>query len=309
MILAVCLNPALDVTYAVTALRPGTSVRVRSVQRRAGGKGVNVASVLHQQGVAAIVTGPAGGSAGTDLTAGLDSAGIGHRFTPIAGATRQTVAVVDADDATVLLEPGPVLTNAEWTAFTTSFADLAHEADVVTMSGSLPGGVPGDAYGRLIGLAHAAGTRVILDCDGSALIEALHDAPDVVKINEHEAASTTGIETDSAEGVFAAAEELHALGAKEIVITRGAHGVAARTGQGRFASTPAGTVDGNPTGAGDAFTAGLAAAMAAGLDWPARLRRASAWAAAAVAIPTAGAIDPGVATDHETRTIVQELPA
>jgi len=306
VIVSVCLNPALDITYTVTALRPGASHRVRSVQRRAGGKGVNVASVLHQQGVDSLVAGPVGGTIGAELTAGLDRAGIAHRLTPIVGATRQTVTVVDDDTATVLNEPGPCLTSNEWSTFRGDFAAVTRDATVVTISGSLPGGVPGDAYGQLVSIAHGTGTTVVLDCDGEALIAALHAGPDVVKINDTEAGTATGLETDSDDDVFATAEELHALGAAAVVITRGSAGVAARTPSRRFTSRPAGHVDGNPTGAGDAFTAGLATAIEAGLDWPSRLRRASAWAAAAVAMPTAGVLDPTVAADHESRTTVQE---
>ena len=51
MILTVTLNPALDVSYGVDALVPHGSHRVRSIVERAGGKGVNVASVLHDVGV------------------------------------------------------------------------------------------------------------------------------------------------------------------------------------------------------------------------------------------------------------------
>lgn len=309
MILAVCLNPALDLTYTVPELRPGTSHRVQSVHRRPGGKGVNVASVLHQQGVDTVVSGLAGGSIGAELATRLDLAGIRHRLAPIGATTRQTVTVVTGAGATVLNEPGPILTAAEWSAFRATFVAATRDATVVTISGSLPGGVPADAYGQLIELAHEAAVPVILDCDGEPLIEALHAGPDVVKINEHEAAATTGVETGSAAGVFAAAEELHALGAVDVVITRGADGVVARTAAGRFAAQPAGPVTGNPTGAGDAFTAGLAASIAAGLDWPARLRRAAAWAAAAVAMPTAGELDLALAAEQETRTIIREEPS
>ncbi|MFC6706276.1 1-phosphofructokinase family hexose kinase [Flexivirga alba] len=308
MIVATCLNPALDVTYSVAALQPGTSHRVRTVRRRPGGKGVNVASVLTQQAVPALVTGTVGGRIGDELIVGLDTAGIAHRFSPIAGTTRQTVTITSEDEATVLNEPGPIVTDSEWEAFTAVFAGLLDDAEIVTLSGSLPGGVRSSAYAELIGIAHQHDAVVILDCEGESLVEALHAGPDIVKINEHEAASSTGIETDSTKGVFAAAEELHVLGAVEVVITRGAAGVAARTRDGRFVGTAARTVNGNPTGAGDAFTAGLAASTAEGADWPTRLRRASAWAAAAVAMPTAGELDLQVATDHENRTTIEEIP-
>lgn len=307
MIVAVCLNPAVDVTYTVDALRPGASHRVGSVRRRAGGKGVNVAAVLHQQQVPALVTGPVGGSAGDELTADLAAAGIDHRFSAIAGATRQTVTVVAADQATVLNEPGPELTADEWRAFTTFFADTIRDASVVTLSGSLPRGVRPTAYAELITLAREHHTVVVLDCDGPALTAALPTAPHLLKINHHEAAAATGTDTSTVDGCVAAAHALHQLGAVEVVITRGADGVVARTTAGCFLGTDHDTVSGNPTGAGDAFTAGLAAATADGAPWPARLRQASAWAAAAVAMPVAGQLDPRTAQHHLTTTVVEEL--
>jgi tagatose 6-phosphate kinase len=48
VIVAVCVNPAIDVTYRVPELSVGRSHRVREVHARAGGKGINVARVLHQ---------------------------------------------------------------------------------------------------------------------------------------------------------------------------------------------------------------------------------------------------------------------
>ncbi|WP_446664060.1 1-phosphofructokinase family hexose kinase [Flexivirga sp. B27] len=311
MIVAVCLNPALDVTYDVPGFEVGAAQRVRHVRRRAGGKGVNVASVLHAQGTSALTAGPIGGAVGAEIVDDLRERDVPAELTHIAGSSRQTVTVVSDDDATVLNEPGPVLTEAEWSAFTKSFARLMRGTAVVTMSGSLPGGVPTSAYAELTRIAHDHGASVIVDCEGEPLVRALHAAPDIVKINEHEAAATTLVETatgsDSLESVLAAAEELHSLGAREVVITRGAAGLAAHTVQSRFAATAAGTVAGNPTGAGDAFTAGLADAVAAGLSWPDRLRRAAGWAAGAVARPTAGDLDPTIAADHESRTIIREL--
>ena len=49
MILTLTLNAALDVSYEVDALVPGTSHRVRAVRQRAGGKGINVARILHNR--------------------------------------------------------------------------------------------------------------------------------------------------------------------------------------------------------------------------------------------------------------------
>ena len=64
MILTVTLNMALDVTYHVERFERGHTTRVGEVARRAGGKGVNVARVLHELGHEVVVTGLAGGFTG-----------------------------------------------------------------------------------------------------------------------------------------------------------------------------------------------------------------------------------------------------
>ncbi len=64
MILTVTPNAALDVTYDVTSLMPRATNRVRAVRHRAGGKGVNVASVLTGLGVPVTATGFRGGRTG-----------------------------------------------------------------------------------------------------------------------------------------------------------------------------------------------------------------------------------------------------
>ncbi|HYQ34080.1 MAG TPA: PfkB family carbohydrate kinase, partial [Lapillicoccus sp.] len=78
MILTVTLNPALDKTYTVDALVPNGSHRVRSVVERAGGKGVNVASVLHDVGIPCVALVLAGGENCKAITADLEARDIAH---------------------------------------------------------------------------------------------------------------------------------------------------------------------------------------------------------------------------------------
>ena len=47
MILTLTPNPAVDITWHVDQLTPGTTHRVPPAVARAGGKGLNVARVLH----------------------------------------------------------------------------------------------------------------------------------------------------------------------------------------------------------------------------------------------------------------------
>ncbi len=292
MILTVTLNAALDVTYSVDRLTPHASHRVDATHARAGGKGVNVARVLATLGHPVTVTGLAGGDTGqlirADLrTAGL-TAGLGDELVTIAGESRRTVTVVSREDgdATVFNEAGPDVTAEEFAAFTARFAQLAGRASVVVLAGSLPPGLPEDAYGQLVSLARAAGAATVLDTSGPALLAALSAGPDLVKPNAAELAAVTGHPE-----VAAGAAELRALGARAVVVSSGPDGLQAITPHGSWRAAPPEHLAGNPTGAGDACVAGLAAGLATAAPWADTLREAVALSAAAVLRPAAGDFD------------------
>jgi 1-phosphofructokinase family hexose kinase len=327
VILTVTLNPAIDVTYHVDALTLGATHRVSRVDERLGGKGINVASVLAQLGEPVSATGL--------LRDGPDG------FTPIAAAPRRTVVVTDGRDATGFWEPGPVVTPSEWAAFTAGFAALAASARVVVFSGSLPGGLPDNAYASLIGLARSAGCRTILDTSGPALTQGMLGRPDVVKPNtaelEHlwaargprlaelgEAPSSQNVPLSARADQAVVGESrnlplsaqadqtvvaesrnlpLSAQADETVVVeSHGAEGLRALRWQAR----PPRHIAGNPTGAGDACVAALARGLLHGTAWPELLRDAVALSAAAVASPVAGHVDLELYQALKPEVIVKE---
>ncbi|BCJ47691.1 hypothetical protein GCM10010168_20500 [Actinoplanes ianthinogenes] len=188
MIVTVTLNPALDLTYPVEHLVPHCTHRVSKVSERAGGKGLNVARVLHALGEPVLATGLLGGPTGAVVAQLLDAEGVPSSFVPITGETRRTVAVVDHADATGFWEPGPLVTDPEWFRFVDHFRDLLGGAAVVALCGSLPRGVPIDGYAQLIRAATKAGVPVLLDTSGPALAHGLAAGPTVTKPNAAELA-------------------------------------------------------------------------------------------------------------------------
>ncbi|RZS44837.1 tagatose 6-phosphate kinase [Herbihabitans rhizosphaerae] len=286
MILTVTLNLALDVTYEVPRLVPHHSHRVNAVHARAGGKGINVARVLRRLGETAVVTGFAGGATGSAVRADLVE--VIDALVPVAGETRRTVAVVStADgDATVLNEPGPVVSPEEWAAFLTRYAQLLADADVVVLSGSLPPGLAGDAYAVLVRLAREHGVLSIVDTSGDPLRAAVAARPDLVKPNAVELFEVTG-ETDH----LAAAGALRTAGAGAVAASLGGNGLLLSTVDGSWLARVPEPLRGNPTGAGDACVAALAAGLRRGEAWPDVLAEATAVSAAAVLAPVAGEID------------------
>jgi len=282
MILTVTLNPALDVTYGVPALVPGTSHRAAVRGSRAGGKGINVARVLHQLGHEVLATGVLAGDVGEAIARDLGASGVPHDFVRArTGASRTTVTVVDdsLDDATVLNEPGPVLADLDWNAFTARYA--TYRPQVVVLAGSLPPGLPADAYAQLYAMTEA---ECLVDATGPALVEAARAGADVLLPNAAETHEATGHDDPAR-----AAAALVAYGAKAVVVSLGADGLLAVTPERSWRAYAPERLRGNPTGAGDALAAALAATT--GLPWPARIVEAIAWSAAAVPMPLAGEVD------------------
>ena len=89
MIITVTLNPAIDVTYRLPRLRVGEVHRVTEVTSRLGGKGVNVARVLHQLGEPTHAVGLADHDFGDALAQELPST-----FLPELEEVRRTLVVV-----------------------------------------------------------------------------------------------------------------------------------------------------------------------------------------------------------------------
>lgn len=286
MILTVTPNSALDVTYTVDALCPDAVHRVRDVRQRAGGKGINVARVLHSLGEDVCAVSTAGGLAGGAFAEDLVESGIRAELVGIAGETRRTTTVLSTVDnsVTLLNEPGPELTAGEWAALVARVRELVGSAGVLVCSGSLPPGAPPDGYAELLALAQ--GIPTILDTSGDALRAGLAGRPTLVKPNAEELREVSGL----ADPVSAAAE-LRRLGAGAVLVSLGGDGLLALTDSGTWQAKPSAVLTGNTTGAGDAAVAGIALELARGGTWPDILRHAVALSGAAVLGPLAGDVD------------------
>ena len=188
MIVTVTLNPALDLTYTVEALIPHATHRVSSVRSRAGGKGLNVARVLHALGEPVLATGIVGGAVGARITDLIRTAGLPSSFVTAPIESRRTVTVADGTDATGFWEPGPPIPAESWSAFMSHFRTLLPRATVVALCGSLPPGIPTDGYATLTLLAAEHDVPVVLDTSGPALHEALAARPHIAKPNAAELA-------------------------------------------------------------------------------------------------------------------------
>ena len=315
MILTVTPNPALDITWHVDRLSPGETHRAPTGTARAGGKGLNVARVLHVQGHDVFALSTAGGANGAEFEGELLASGIPHRLIRVGAATRRSLAIVDdtRGETTVLNEHGVALTPVEAATLAATAARLGRTARAVVVSGSLPPGFGPDQLGALVEELDGAGIPVVVDTSGAGLLAAARAGASAVKPNQAELAEATR-HHDPVVG----ARQLLALGVRLVVVSLGRDGliVLDRTHVPLHArlSRP---LHGNPTGAGDAAVAAIAAALASGMtldgdtDDDARrrtelARRATAWSASAVSMPQAGELAAGH-TMLETEVVVRPI--
>lgn len=288
MILTVTPNPALDLTWRVERLIPGATHRADAGAARAGGKGLNVARVLHAQGASTLALTTAGGRSGIAFSTELAESGVPHRVVPVTAPTRQSIAIVDEElgDTTIINERGENPADAEWAALFAEVVDALPSAEVLVVSGSLPPGAPDTFVPLLIGTARDAGVPTVVDTSGPALLHAADAGASVLKPNAAELVEATGI-ADPIDG----ARSLIARGVELVLLSLGADGMLAVTASEVLHARLDAPLAGNPTGAGDAGVAACALLYADGERDPATvLRRATSWSAAAVLVPLAGEI-------------------
>lgn len=287
MILTITPNPAMDLTYHVDRLETGHTHRVRSLTMRAGGKGINISSVLAELGTATTALLPQGGGTGEELLADMGRRELTTVSVPIRGSTRRTLAVVANDGCTTnFSEPGPTLDQREWTNLIHA-ADLQNQQTVaVVISGSLPPGVGAEDLSILVRALRNRSVPVFVDVAGDVLLRAAEAGADLLAPNLDELRQCFP-DCDAETG----ARKLLEHGASAVLVSCGADGLIHVTDSEVLHQPAAPGITGNTTGAGDAALAAfIKHRIRPGAPVSAALAAAAATGAAAVLEPVAGSV-------------------
>lgn len=173
-ILTLTLNPSVDISYPLNHLELDTVNRVSTTRKTAGGKGLNVARVIAQLGQKVAGSGFLGGDLGNFIAKKLSGDNIENWFMQISGETRNCIAILHDDGKqTEILESGPEITATEADDFLDHLEKYLDQIDLMTISGSLPKGLPTDFYSQLIELADRHGVQTLLDSSGEPLLKSL----------------------------------------------------------------------------------------------------------------------------------------
>ena len=287
MIYTVTLNPAVDRELTIKEFAFDTVLRASEARVDCGGKGFNVSRMLASLGAKSVALGFAGGKAGQLLAEALVELDIETAFTWIEGETRTNVSIVTEQHDRYLKvnESGPTVSAADQRELLAQIAQLVQPGDWWVLAGSLPPGVPHTIYAQMVALIQAQGGQVLLDTSGSALVDGCGERPFLIKPNDSEASTLSGLPIDTPEDAVAAARQIQTLGPQNVVISLGKAGAIFSDGHAAWLAESPRIEEHNPIGAGDSMVGGLVYGLSQGLPVAEALQWGIACGAATASLP------------------------
>lgn len=264
MILAVTMNPSVDISYPIQDFKLDDVNRVENVRKTAGGKGLNVARVVKQMGEDVLATGVIGGTIGDYIIQELTKSDIRNHFYKINQESRNCIAILHDGKQTEILESGPILSAEEGAAFLEKYRELLSEVSLVTISGSLPKGLESGFYRQMVEIGREKGIPVIVDTSGEPLRQVLNHnvKPFAIKPNISELFQLLDMEVEeSTSSLKQLLTNKLFHGIEWIVVSMGGAGAFFKHGEDYYRVTIPAIEVVNPVGSGDATVAGLAVAL------------------------------------------------
>lgn len=252
-------NPSLDYIVSVKDFSLGKTNRTREEQMLAGGKGINVATVLKNIGIDNIALAFVAGFTGKEILRKAQECGLKCEFFTLEkGCSRINVKLNDFE-GTEINGMGPVIEKEAWDRMMERLRKMEC-GDVLVLAGSIPGGMTSSFYRDIVKELSGKGIEVVVDATGGLLLNVLEFHPFLIKPNLHELGEIFGEEVTTWEQVIPYAKKMQELGARNVLVSMGAGGAVLATENGEIygMEVPKGEAV-NAVGAGDSMVAGFMA--------------------------------------------------
>ena len=257
MIYTVTFNPSLDYIVSVPNFELGKTNRTVYEQMLAGGKGINVTTVLRNLGIDSTALGFVAGFTGDELIRRMDEMGLKNDFIRIGnGFSRINLKLKDVD-GTEINGMGPVIDQAGQDALMDKLNTLK-EGDTLVLAGSIPESMPGTIYSNILEALQGRGIRFVVDATKDLLVNVLKYHPFLIKPNHHEIGDIFGVKLETRESVVPYAKKLQEMGAANVLVSMSGMGAVLLDENGGVHALPApsGRLV-NAVGAGDSMVAGF----------------------------------------------------
>lgn len=267
MIYTVTFNPALDYVMKLGNLKKGFTNRTTEEMYLAGGKGLNVSSVLSGLGVDNVALGFTAGFTGNEIERLMTESGCRCEFIRLKeGSSRINVKLKESGGETEINAGGPPV-DEEARQKLSERLDKLQSGDILVLAGSIPKTMPADIYSSIMENLKGRGVKFVVDAEKDLLLKALAHKPFLVKPNHMELGELFGeslAEISDTDELIARvteyAEILRGMGAENVLVSMAGDGALLLDGNGdvHIMDAPVGQVV-NSVGAGDAMLAGFLA--------------------------------------------------
>jgi len=198
-IVTLTVNPAIDKSTTVASIKPNSKLRCTTPIFEAGGGGINISRVINELNETSTCLYLGGGPTGSHLHQLLEAENIAQKMIPIAGWTRENLAVTDTTTHQQFRfgMPGPDVSEKECINVLAHVELILSEGDYLVASGSLSPNMPLDFFGKVATIAKGKKVKFILDSSGEPLVYGAKAGAFLLKPNLGELSKLCGVETIS----------------------------------------------------------------------------------------------------------------
>ncbi|WP_088072018.1 1-phosphofructokinase [Gottfriedia luciferensis] len=307
MIATITINPAIDIRYGLQTFQLDGVNRVTTVDKTAGGKGLNVSRVLSQLGAEVTCTGFLGGKSGEWIADQLQTVKLTNRFITIQGETRFCLVVESKEGHTEILEQGPNILDNEREEFLKNFDSILQSNQYIVASGSLPNGIEVDFYRKLAERTKQKGKYFLLDSSGESLSQGLKGKPFLIKPNKEEFCKIVGLNKPTLKEMIWHAQEICQSGIENVLLSLGKDGALLINKSKVLQAVIPTLTNVHQVGSGDSMLAGFTYAFSKGYLIEDVFKWSCACGMANAASERTGSIDFLQVQDFYTRIKVKEL--
>lgn len=259
MIYTLTLNPAIDYVVNVENYISGAVNRTFGEKLLAGGKGINVSTVLKNLGAETIAMGFLAGFTGELIKKMLDSDGIPNDFIFAENGCSRINVKIKAGEETEINGRGADISENDISELFRRL-DMIKNGDILVLAGSVPKNISTDIYCEIMGKTAEKNILTVVDATGDLLLKTLKYRPFLIKPNNFELEEICGHSLKNDEETVIEMRNLQKLGAKNVLVSMAENGALLLTENGEIFRSEA--VKGNvvnSTGAGDSMVAGFLA--------------------------------------------------
>ena len=259
MIYTVTFNPSLDYIVSIKDFELGKTNRTVAEQMLAGGKGINVSTVLKNLGINNVALGFVAGFTGREIERMTRESGIICNFITLEqGCSRINVKMKDFD-GTEVNGMGPVIDEDAVGRLMELLGSLT-KGDTLVLAGSIPSCMSDSIYRDIMSELNDKGINFVVDATKDLLMNVLEFHPFLIKPNKHELGEIFGVELKTRDSVVPFAKNLQEMGAKNVLVSMAGEGAVLLDENENVFMLPApkGTLV-NAVGAGDSMVAGFIA--------------------------------------------------